>query len=564
MTTQRSRFAGLRVASYARYSSELQRAASIEDQQRRCTEYVEREGGSIHSLLVFSDSATSGASLQRAGFERMMAAIRRREVDVIVTEDISRISRDLADSTALFRELEYLGVTLIGIADGVDTSGTGAKVAFTFRSLMGELYLEQLSDKTRRGLEGRARAGKATGGLPLGYASEPEHDADGRVIGHRVVVAPSAAAVVVRIFELYAAGDSYAAIARRFNTEGVLPPRANSRHRRKGWVASTIREVLRNEAYVGRWTWRRRQWRKIPGTNTRRPRERAPQDVLHLEFPERRIVPEELWAAVEQRRAAVHRKYAGMRRGGAPGQRTNYPLSGILVCGLCGAPMTIMAGTHAQYYRCGDNRKRGTCSNALAVREDVARRRILGALSEHFRKPAAVDFLRRRIAEHLGRAGRDASRVLDEHSKRLARTEERIRALVDYLANGDRSEYVTDAMRDLEVQARADKAAIAAIKAAAGKPVVLPTPDELVERALALETLLAGDPLRAREALRRLFVDGRVVLHPQPQGHYVAEGCFLPLVALSDAPEPAHADLTIAMRELLDPAGTAGKSSRRS
>lgn len=553
MTRSDHRFAGLRVASYARYSSELQRAASIEDQERRCAEYVEHDGGLVPGHLAFSDAATSGASLQRAGFERMMAAIRRGEVDVVVTEDVSRISRDLADSAAVLRELEYLGVTLVSISDGINTSDTGAKVAFTFRSLMGELYLEQLADKTRRGLEGRARAGMATGGLPLGYRSEPEHDADGRVTGHRVVVDSAASAVVNRIYGLYADGASYAGIARRFNAEGVPPPRAETKHRRKGWVASTIREILRNEAYVGKWTWRRRQWKKLPGTNTRRPRERASHQVLHMEFPERRIISEELWNAVAARRHAVHEKYSG-KRSGAPGQRTNYPLSGILVCGQCSAPMIIMAGTHAQYYRCGDNRKRGTCSNALAVREDVARRRIFGALSEHFRKPVVVDFLRRRIAEHLGRAARDASRELDEHSRRLTRTEERIRALVDYLANGDRSEYVANAIRDLEVQARTDKAAIAAIKSAAGKPVALPTPDELVERALALETVLAGDPLRAREALRRLFADGRVVLHPQPEGHYVAEGRFLPLVALSDMPNATRSELTVAIREALGPA----------
>jgi hypothetical protein len=137
------------------------------------------------------------------------------------------------------------------------------------------------------------------------------------------------------------------------------------------------------------------------------------------------------------------------------------------------------------------------------------------------------------------RPARDASRVLDEHAKRLARTEVRIGALVEFIENRDHLESVANAIRDLEVQARADKAAIVAIKAVANRPVALPTPDELVERALALETVLAGDPLRAREALRRLFVDGRVVLHPQRDGHYVAEGRFLPLVALSETPAAA-------------------------
>jgi hypothetical protein len=214
--------------------------------------------------------------------------------------------------------------------------------------------------------------------------------------------------------------------------------------------------------------------------------------------------------------------------------------------------MTFTAGTHAKYHACPDRRKRGTCTNAVTVREDVARRRIFAALAENFRRPAAVDLLRRKIAQHFGRAGRDIGRELDERTKRLARTEDRIRTLVGYLADGDRSDYVADALRDLEVQARADKAAITSIKTAAGKPVALPTPEELIERALDLETVLSGDPLRAREALRRLFVDGRVVLHPQPEGHYVAEGRFLPLVALSDTLHAAPSELTMAIREPLD------------
>lgn len=139
MTTRS--LAGLNVALYARYSSDLQRPASIDDQLRRCREYVERHGGQVRSELLFSDAARSGASLDRGGFERMMRAVRERRVDAIVVEDMSRMSRDLADSATIFRELQYLGVTLVGVADGVDTSGKGAKVAFTVKSLMSDLYL---------------------------------------------------------------------------------------------------------------------------------------------------------------------------------------------------------------------------------------------------------------------------------------------------------------------------------------------------------------------------------------------------------------------------------------
>src|SRR5215471_2275375 len=112
---------GQRVAIYARFSSEKQSETSIDDQVRRCREYVEREGGTVDPSRVFTDYATSGASLARSGFESMMGLTTGSHPanDVIVAEDLSRITRDLADGAMLFRRLQFLGVKLLGVADGV-------------------------------------------------------------------------------------------------------------------------------------------------------------------------------------------------------------------------------------------------------------------------------------------------------------------------------------------------------------------------------------------------------------------------------------------------------------
>lgn len=187
----------------------------------------------------------------------------------------------------------------------------------------------------------------------------------------------------------------------------------------------------------------------------------------------------------------------------------------------------------ASYYLCGDDKKRGTCANAVSVREDLARARILGAIHAQLFTPQAVDHLRRRIATLLGESNRTLNRELDERSDRLARTEQRIRDLVSFIADGDRSEYVVTTLRNLEARARTEKAVIADLLARAKSPARLLTPDEVLGRAMDLEVTLAGDPVRAREALRHLFKDGRIVLRPQPEGHYVAEADFFPLVALT-------------------------------
>src|SRR3954452_21876757 len=122
-----------RVAIYARFSSEKQSETSIDDQVRRCREFVQRDGGSVDPSYVFTDYATSGASLARSGFEAMMALTKGTPpaIDVLVAEDLSRITRDLADGAMLFRRLQFLGVKLIGVADGVDTSAKNAKLTYT-------------------------------------------------------------------------------------------------------------------------------------------------------------------------------------------------------------------------------------------------------------------------------------------------------------------------------------------------------------------------------------------------------------------------------------------------
>lgn len=94
-------FRGKAVGIYARFSSANQREASLDDQVRRCREYVEARGGRVPETLVFTDAAVSGASLMRPAFERMMAAVEKKQIEVIVTEDVSRISRDIADAAGL-------------------------------------------------------------------------------------------------------------------------------------------------------------------------------------------------------------------------------------------------------------------------------------------------------------------------------------------------------------------------------------------------------------------------------------------------------------------------------
>jgi site-specific DNA recombinase len=203
----------LRAAIYARYSSDNQREASIEDQIRVCRRYAEVQGWEI--VKAYPDYALSGASRFRPAFEQMQVDAEARRFDVIVVEALDRLSRKLADVAELHDRLTFLGIKLHAVATGEITPMHAAVLG-----MMAQAYLKDLGEKTKRGQLGRALKGKIPGGKAYGYDVLP---AGAEGAGERRINAAEAA-VVVRIFELFVAGISPRAIAKQLNAEHVPGP----------------------------------------------------------------------------------------------------------------------------------------------------------------------------------------------------------------------------------------------------------------------------------------------------------------------------------------------------
>ena len=388
--------------------------------------------------------------------------------------------------------------------------------------------------KTMRGLEGAAERGHSTGGLPLGYGSRPIWGDNKREpIGHEIVVDDEDAELVRRIFRLYAEGRSYLGIAKLLNDEGVTTPRHTKKGRRKGWVASTIREVLRNEAYVGRWTYAKRHWRKLPGTNKRRYRVRPAEQVKNYDRPHLRIIDEELWQRVAARLAQVAAKYKGKGASGAPGRRTSFPLSGLLVCSQCGAPMVITGGSHGRYYRCGDAHKRGNCPNRTPVREAIVTKAVIDHMVAVLRSQDMAADLR----EHAEIAAKEAaSRATTDEirlTKDLKRVEVEVERLLAFITTLDPT---TGSAAYAPVAAKLDAttkqkavldAQLAAVRSGKATGPRVPTTDDLQRTADDFEKELRDDPVALREVLRVMTADGKIMLEPQADGSYIARSFFL-------------------------------------
>ncbi|WP_394850894.1 recombinase family protein [Pendulispora brunnea] len=313
---------------------------------------------------------------------------------------------------------------------------------------------------------------------------------------------------VIFDFAMYLDGNSLSAIAKKLNEDAVTPSRVHVESRRTGWKDSTIRAVLHNETYAGKWRYKSREWRKLPGTNKRQPRYRTENEVITQEPPHLRIVDDEIWEAVQARLRAVSAHYTKSKDGkpkvrSAPGRRTSYLFSSLLHCGACGGKKIIGGGSGgAAYYRCEASAKRGTCTNRLSVREDVVRASLLDELRHRLASSDGIAYARKRIAERLGEFERERDTERREKRARLEKVEQRIHKLVDFIAEGHAigatAKSVAEQLGTLERQADAERKALAVLNSSSNAPVKLPPPDEM----LSLPTWNAASPPTSPEVAR--------------------------------------------------------------
>src|SRR5215469_5455718 len=169
----------------------------------------------------------------------------------------------------------------------------------------GELERKEAAYRTRRGLEGRARDNKPTGGKAYGYTAARDSGTG------QVEVNEKEAAIVRRVFEMYASGICPRSIAAKLNADKVPSPGSSwnrTVRRKSGWIASAIHGditrgsgILNNARYTGVVTWGRTQWKRGAADSLKR-RVVMNAKPLHEARDERlRIVPQDLWDEVKAR-----------------------------------------------------------------------------------------------------------------------------------------------------------------------------------------------------------------------------------------------------------------------
>ncbi len=342
-----------RAALYARFSTAHQNERSVDDQLALCRDFAARNGFAV--VAEYADRAKSGGTIfGREGLLDLMARAERRDFDVVVVEALDRVSRDMEDMAAIHKRLRFAGIRLIAVNDG-----EASTMLVGLRGLVGQLYRED------------GAGGRSYGYRPvLGKPGELE-------------IVPDEAAVVLRIFEDYVGGMSPRDIAHRLNREGVAPPRGAK------WNASTINGnlarghgMILNPLFAGRIVWNRTVMVRDPDTGRRVPRPRPESDWQSVDAPHLRIVPQDRWAAAQDR------KHGRSRGAGRTLVRTKRLLSGLIRCGHCGGGMSIASKARGrQRITCSRARESGTCQNTKKVFLDAIEETVIEGLRVQLSDP---------------------------------------------------------------------------------------------------------------------------------------------------------------------------------
>lgn len=158
-----------RVALYLRVSTQDQRT---ENQLRELTEVANRTGWNV--VATFTDTGISGAKgrKDRPGYDKLLKAITRREVDLVAAWSVDRLGRSLTDLLSFLGEIHAKGCDLYLHQQGLDTSTPAGRAMFQMMGVFAEFERAIIRERVMMGLARAKAEGKVLGRPTVGTAVE--------------------------------------------------------------------------------------------------------------------------------------------------------------------------------------------------------------------------------------------------------------------------------------------------------------------------------------------------------------------------------------------------------
>lgn len=369
------------VALYIRLSKEDESegpSQSVTNQKSLLDDFVKKHRLSVYDTYI--DDGWSGTNFDRPDFQRMIADIEAKKVNMVITKDLSRLGRDyIMTGHYMERYFPEKRVRYISLLDGIDTGVDSTANDITpFRAIMNDMYAKDISKKIKSVKRDKQRKGQFIGGKPMyGYKMHPTEK-------NKIVVDEEVAPIVRRIFAMALDGVSCRKIAATLNEEHVPTPATYCGWNmgRKGpyaglWSSERISEMLQNETYIGNMVQGRSV--KISYKSKKCLKQERDNWVVVEGTHEPLIDPEsfrKVRMLVESRKRTRSRTY-------------DFLLKGLIFCHECGYPLATMnrppvSGEDRLFFVCRTYQrftKAGVCT-CHSIKEQVVTEAVVARVRE--------------------------------------------------------------------------------------------------------------------------------------------------------------------------------------
>ena len=184
---------------------------------------------------VYKDAGISAKDMEhRPQFQEMLKDMKEGKLNYIVAYKLDRITRSVRDLEELISVLEQYNCFLLCDRDDVNTSTANGRFFVRMLTVLSQLEIEIVSERTKFGLNGAIKSGHIPGQRPFGYKSAEDK---------RMVIDNSTRPYVEKIFDMYLEGKSFQQIANYFKENYIYP--------KKNWKDTTIQKIIDNKIYMG-------------------------------------------------------------------------------------------------------------------------------------------------------------------------------------------------------------------------------------------------------------------------------------------------------------------------
>lgn len=321
---------------YIRVSTEDQarEGFSLGEQQEKLEQLCKYKDYKV--FKIYKDAGISAKDMEhRPAFQQMLQDMRAGKINYIVAYKLDRVTRSVKDLEVLISDLEKHNCYLVCDRDDVNTSTANGRFFVRMLTVLSQLEIEIVSERTKFGLTGAIKSGHIPGTCPLGYKRDESN---------KIIIDETTKDVILRIFNMYLEGKSFQTIANILNEEKVLTP--------KNWTDATIEKIINNKIYVGDYE----RYKRVA-------KEQGIETVVYHDVVEP-IITRAMYEDVQRQKEINQRAYCRDRI---------YIFMQKLVCPKCGKTMTCKgAGGKKKkymYYHCED------CK--LYIREDLVEQEIM-------------------------------------------------------------------------------------------------------------------------------------------------------------------------------------------